>query len=113
MANLLLPKTMLNYRIINLEEEQGKKAAITKGISMAKGELIVTTDADCIMGKDWLKAITAHFENPKIQLVTGPVSYNRKSNWSACRTTAAVLRLVFHKSQIMKTIICICIGISK
>lgn len=78
----LLPKTLLNYRIINLEEEQGKKAAIAKAVSLAKGALIVTTDADCIMDKNWLNAMVAHFEDTKIHLVTGPVSYSRNNNWS-------------------------------
>mgnify|MGYP000849672321 FL=1 len=49
-------------KLIRLQEEginSYKKKAIEKGIAAATGELIVTTDADCIPSKDWLKMIAA------------------------------------------------------
>lgn len=39
----------------------GKKAAISLGISKAENEIIVTTDADCTMGEDWLQEIANNF----------------------------------------------------
>src|SRR5687767_11995390 len=48
------PKTQL----ITLKEEEinsYKKKAIETGIAAATGDLIVTTDADCIPGPNWLK----------------------------------------------------------
>ena len=36
-----------------------KKRAIETGIGMASGELVVTTDADCTAGPDWLSSIAA------------------------------------------------------
>jgi len=40
----------------------GKKAAIRKGISLAKGTFIVTTDADCIVKPDWLRTLINYYE---------------------------------------------------
>src|SRR5689334_6392955 len=48
---------MKNIRLIQpfgQPDQSSKKKAITTGISLAKGELIVTTDADCIPGIEWL-----------------------------------------------------------
>ena len=39
-------------------EDYGKKAAITKAIGLAKGDILVFTDADCIAGPDWLNQIS-------------------------------------------------------
>jgi len=50
-----------------------KKRAIEAGIAMASGELIVTTDADCIAGKDWLKTIAAHHQQAKDVFIAAPV----------------------------------------
>lgn len=60
-------------KIISLKESQGKKSAITEGIAQSSGDIIVTTDADCWFGENWLKAMMTAFEKPKIQMVTGPV----------------------------------------
>ncbi|MFN0175004.1 MAG: glycosyltransferase [Saprospiraceae bacterium] len=57
-----------------------KKKAIEIGVSHAKGEIIVSTDADCLVQKDWLLLIAAAFENPEIQMVCGPVAFHREKN---------------------------------
>ena len=49
-----------------------KKAAITQGISQAKGGYIVQTDADCIVGAEWLTAIAEGFHQNH-DFVSGPV----------------------------------------
>ncbi|HEY0653328.1 MAG TPA: glycosyltransferase [Chryseosolibacter sp.] len=51
----------------------GKKAALDTGIEIAKGEIIVTTDADCSVGKHWLESIRKSLVNPKIKFVFGAV----------------------------------------
>ena len=40
----------------------GKKEALTQGINIASGEIIITSDADCIYQKDWIKTIAAEFD---------------------------------------------------
>jgi cellulose synthase/poly-beta-1,6-N-acetylglucosamine synthase-like glycosyltransferase len=53
----------------------GKKAALQTGINAAKGELIVTTDADCRVGKNWLNCLEAFYSIRKPKFISGPVSF--------------------------------------
>lgn len=68
-----------NLRIIELAKIPGKrykKAAITEAIKQAKGDIIVTTDADCAMSADWLTTIVLFFEQTNAALVSGPVLFD-------------------------------------
>ncbi len=40
----------------------GKKAALNAGIAQAQTELIITTDADCTFGQDWLLHLATTFQ---------------------------------------------------
>ncbi len=53
-----------------------KKKAIEVGISIARGELIVTTDADCIAPEKWLQTIAAYFTQHKPVWMVMPVYIN-------------------------------------
>ena len=50
-----------------------KKKAIATGISSAKGTLMVTTDADCIVPENWLKNIVAFYEKTNAVFIAAPV----------------------------------------
>jgi cellulose synthase/poly-beta-1,6-N-acetylglucosamine synthase-like glycosyltransferase len=41
--------------------EQGKKRALTEGILKAKGNIILTTDADCYIPSDWMSRMVRSF----------------------------------------------------
>jgi len=57
----------------------GKKQAITEAIKNAKGELIITTDADCIMNQKWIASIVEYYEVYKPPMIVAPVKfYNEK-----------------------------------
>lgn len=43
------------------------------GVKAAKGEIIATTDADCILPPHWIQKIGEDFSNPAIVQVYGPV----------------------------------------
>ncbi|WP_437920761.1 glycosyltransferase family 2 protein [Sphingobacterium sp. LRF_L2] len=58
-----------------------KKLAITKAISIAKGEIIVTTDADCRMGNMWLRHVVSCFEETGAFLVSSPVAYSEEKSY--------------------------------
>jgi cellulose synthase/poly-beta-1,6-N-acetylglucosamine synthase-like glycosyltransferase len=53
-------------------EHQGKKAALACGIAHAKGEIMVTTDGDCVVQAGWLTSIADAFDQD-VQLVVGAV----------------------------------------
>jgi cellulose synthase/poly-beta-1,6-N-acetylglucosamine synthase-like glycosyltransferase len=53
--------------------KSGKKAAITEGVRQASGDVIVTIDADCRVGRDWLKSINAIVVDQNIKMVFGAV----------------------------------------
>ncbi len=58
---------------VGLERESGRKPlAIAEGINQAEGEIILTTDADCITPPRWIEIMTNHFEN-NVVFVAGPV----------------------------------------
>ena len=52
---------------------KGKKQALRTGISAAQGNLIITTDADCTMGKNWIRTIASFYEKYKPDLIICPV----------------------------------------
>ena len=51
-----------------------KKKAIETGIAAASGDLIVTTDADCVVKENWLKTIAAFKEETNAVFVAAPVA---------------------------------------
>lgn len=50
-----------------------KKFAIETGIDAAKGELIVTSDADCVFDPDWLLTLVAFYEQRGAKFIAAPV----------------------------------------
>ncbi|RZJ82096.1 MAG: glycosyltransferase [Flavobacterium sp.] len=52
-----------------------KKKAIQTAIGQATGKLIVTTDADCRMGTNWLRTIVAYYEAYGFKMISSPVAY--------------------------------------
>lgn len=51
-----------------------KKQAIEYGISKAKGNIILFTDADCISSVDWIRTMVIGFEE-STALISGPVAF--------------------------------------
>jgi cellulose synthase/poly-beta-1,6-N-acetylglucosamine synthase-like glycosyltransferase len=68
-----------NIKIFSVPEDYSpnahKKRAVRFGIEKAKGEIIVTTDADCIYKKDWLKTLVSCYDNDT-GFVSGPVEFS-------------------------------------
>jgi cellulose synthase/poly-beta-1,6-N-acetylglucosamine synthase-like glycosyltransferase len=58
-----------------------KKKAIKEAIKIAKGELIVTTDADCNMGHKWLASIADLYERKKPKMIVGPVCFTKEKTF--------------------------------
>jgi cellulose synthase/poly-beta-1,6-N-acetylglucosamine synthase-like glycosyltransferase len=72
-----------NVRLLSLmfdsTQKIGRKPiALAKGIAQANGEIILTTDADCLVPSQWIEIMANHFEEGVV-LVAGPVA-ERDSN---------------------------------
>lgn len=57
-----------------------KKLAISRAIAQATGEIIITTDADCRMGREWLRTIVRFFEETGAFMVSSPVAYHEEKS---------------------------------
>lgn len=57
-----------------------KKKAIEIALQQATGELIVTTDADCVINEDWLYLMAAFYEIKKVKFIAAPVLFHREKN---------------------------------
>ncbi len=52
-----------------------KKQALAAGIAQSSGELIITTDADCIAPTDWLHIMAACYEEHRPVMIAAPVDF--------------------------------------
>ena len=53
------------------------------GVDAARGDIIVSTDADCVYPGDWLEKIETHFSfNPKLVVLGGPVLASNRDPWT-------------------------------
>ena len=76
----IIHNTTVDINLIH-SEGSGKKAAVSEGISLAKHELIVTTDGDCSVSDNWLKRLAEYHEIKKPKLIVGAVAYNHKKGF--------------------------------
>jgi poly-beta-1,6-N-acetyl-D-glucosamine synthase len=60
---------------------RGKKSALRTGIESATGNLIITTDADCRMGKKWISTIASFYEKYKPAMIISPVKLEAGLNF--------------------------------
>lgn len=74
-AKTELEKSGLDYQLVSLQDFQvyGKKQAISKGVNVASGEIVITTDGDCLIPEDWIKAYAGFYSLQDYQMVLGPV----------------------------------------
>ncbi len=71
-------------KLIKLNESEilnsYKKKAITEAINISRGELVITTDADCRMNQSWLRTVAAYYESGNYNLISSPVTYFEERN---------------------------------
>lgn len=74
---------VFNLKVLKGDKNRpGKKQAIASAILESKGELIITTDADCRLGKNWLATFVSYYEgNNKPEMIIGPVSFHRQKTF--------------------------------
>jgi len=82
----------------------GKQNALDFGIRAAKGEIILLTDADCIIGKHWVKNMVKMFNSPDVGLVVGKTEiYEPKTFWDR-------FQVLFHRLNIEIAQVSIMVG---
>ena len=83
-------KGVMVFRKIN----GGKYSAINFGLLFAKSPIIITVDADTIIGRDALKEIVKPFSDPKVAAVAGNVLVLNKVNFlTRCQALEYVLMI--------------------
>lgn len=91
---LALAQPFGNIKVVSLPQTlSGKKAALSHGIAMAKGKIITTTDADCSLPTNWLKAINSAFQKSETQMVIGFVTMNGETffaRWQAMEFASVI-----------------------
>lgn len=77
-------KKFPSVKLLHLNEPEinsYKKKAIATGIDSSSGDLIITTDADCIVPPDWLETIVAYKKETGAVLIAAPVTFSIKRNF--------------------------------
>ncbi len=62
------------WTLLTHERNAGKAAALNTGIAAARGELVLTVDADSQLAPDSLGRMAGHFQDPRVGAVAGMVS---------------------------------------
>ena len=76
LANHVLEKSKISYKLIKEFVHQGKKKNISKAISISKGSIIITTDADVIFRSEkWLSTISNYFVIHKPEMLIMPIDF--------------------------------------
>lgn len=72
-----------SFRTIILKNNgSGKKQAIRTGIEASRGELIITSDADCKAGRKWISTIASFYEKSLPDMIICPVSIDPGSGFT-------------------------------
>lgn len=76
-----------NVRLLHLadfvqegETQSFKKKAIEIGIQHATGDLIVTTDGDCVVQPQWLSLLASFYEAKNWKFIAAPVNFYKEKN---------------------------------
>ena len=64
---------------LSKNDGEGKKQALTMGIKLAQGSIIIATDADCRVNPTWIESLLPYFSSPDSKMVFGGVSISAKS----------------------------------
>jgi cellulose synthase/poly-beta-1,6-N-acetylglucosamine synthase-like glycosyltransferase len=82
-AEMVLQYAAQNVKLISLKDfitsgeiNSYKKKAIELAIQQSSGELIVTTDADCVVTEKWLQTIDAFYQKNSASFIAMPVGYH-------------------------------------
>jgi len=80
----IIEKYIAEYNFIKLfilgDNKTGKKEAIKLGISHSKSDIILTTDADCIPGQNWITTMVNYYLKHDLKMLCGPVALTKSKS---------------------------------
>jgi len=69
--------------LLRQEPRMGKTAGLNLGVSQARGQILVFSDANAMYQPDALRRLVRHFSNPKVGYVVGNARYYEKGTESS------------------------------
>ncbi len=70
--NFIKENNDINLKIFSAEKE-GKKFAISQALHLAHNELVIVTDADCVLKTTWIESIVNFYKEKKCKMILAPV----------------------------------------
>lgn len=70
--NFIKVNNDINLKILSAEKE-GKKFAISQALHLANNELVIVTDADCVLKTTWIESIVNFYKEKKCKMILAPV----------------------------------------
>ncbi len=61
-----------NLKVFNANNE-GKKLAISQALHLAENELVLVTDADCVLKTSWIESIVNFYKEKRCKMILAPV----------------------------------------
>jgi len=84
----------------NIGELKGKTLAIANGIEKATGEIIMTTDADCVVSPDWAKTIASYYVSDDVAIVNGMTNQLEYNSFAAMQSVDFIYLLTVASGSI-------------
>lgn len=89
------PGDMSGFKFLDLPAGlSGKKSALQYGIAHAGRQLILTTDADCRPGREWIGSMTSAYARNKYKMIAGPVAFTDPRGYLAAFQSMEFISLV-------------------
>jgi cellulose synthase/poly-beta-1,6-N-acetylglucosamine synthase-like glycosyltransferase len=79
-----LSSSAYRFSLVSLSLPEGitfKKKAIEMGVKSASGELIITTDADCSMGTQWISSFVSFYKRTNAKFIAAPVKMETRNSF--------------------------------
>ena len=85
----------LNIKLLEAEKE-GKKLAISQALHNASNELIIVTDADCVLNNLWIESIVGFYQENNCKMILAPVLLSPAENFFEKMQVLEHLSLIGH-----------------
>lgn len=109
--NFIINKTKFTKIVTKKEigRLKGKTNALANALEVATGEIIFTTDADCVMVPSWVKTVVSYYQED-VAMVNGFTTQTANSNFSGMQAIDFVYLLIVASGTINLKTPLSCIG---